>query len=110
MPVRQLLKDKDKKFRLLFEGNPQPMWVFEAATQRFLEVNAASSALYGYTQEEFRGMTLSDLQPSDEALRFIEELQGPARATPSCWHHRTKNGRAIEVEIAVHEIDYRGRK
>jgi len=110
MPAKQVLTDRDKKFRLLFEENPQPMWVLDSESQRFLEVNAAAAALYGYSVEDFRIMTLADVQLPEEARRFTEELTQPARTTPGVWRHRTKSSRLIEVEIAVHEIQYGGRK
>jgi hypothetical protein len=114
MPAKRPLKDRsqdqDKKFRLLFEDNPQPMWVLDPQTRRILEANAASSALYGYSQDEFRSMTLSDVQSGEESLDFPEELTSPISTTPSAWRHRTKSGRMIDVEIAGYEIDYGGLK
>ena len=110
MPARQVLTDRDRKFRLLFEENPQPMWVFDSLSQRFLEVNAAAAALYGYSVDDFRTMTLADVQLPEDARRFVEELTQPARTTPGIWRHHTKSSRLIEVEIAVHEIQYGGRK
>jgi PAS domain S-box-containing protein len=100
MPAKQFLKDRDKKFRLLFEDNPQPMWVVDSESQHFLEANAAASNLYGFTSDEFRGMTLSDVQ--------VPEQDGAAPSVVS--QHRTKTNRLIEVETAVHDIEYGGRK
>ena len=110
MPVRDLLKDRDKKFRLLFEDNPQPMWVFDLKSQAFLEVNAAAVALYGYSCEEFQGMKLAAILGKEEARRFAQELNSPAKPASSIWRHRTKSGRLIEVETAAHEIEYGGWK
>ena len=56
MPAKQLLRDKDKKFRLLFEEHPQPMWIFDPESQKILEANPAAAALYGYSRDEFRAM------------------------------------------------------
>jgi two-component system cell cycle sensor histidine kinase/response regulator CckA len=111
MPVKQLFRDKDqdRKFRLLFEDHPQPMWVFDAESRRFLEVNRPAADLYGYSTEEFRSMTLSDLQPDPEVRQFLEQLHDSAKTPPSTWRHRTKSGRAIDVEMAVHEIQFGGR-
>jgi two-component system cell cycle sensor histidine kinase/response regulator CckA len=100
MPAKQFLKDRDKKFRLLFEDNPQPMWVVDSESQHFLEANAAASNLYGFTSDEFRGMTLSDVQ--------VPEQDGAVPSVVS--QHRTKTNRLIEVETAVHDIEYGGRK
>ena len=44
------------EFRLLFAANPLPMWVFDQATLRFLEVNDAAVAHYGYARDEFLAM------------------------------------------------------
>src|SRR5580658_6286104 len=99
MPAKQLLKDQDRKFRLLFEEHPQPMWVFNAETQRFLDVNQAAADLYGYSVEDFRSMSLSDLQPEDEVRRFLAQLQNSSKTVPVTWRHRTKSGRAIDVEL-----------
>jgi two-component system, cell cycle sensor histidine kinase and response regulator CckA len=109
MPAKDLYKerDKDKKFRLLFEDHPQPMCVYEPEAQRFLEANAAACALYGYTVDELRRMTRRDLESGDA---------GPAddlvqtTTTPVCiWRHRTKSGKSIEIEAAVYPIEYGGR-
>ncbi len=109
MPVKRLLANQDRKFRLLFEQHPQPMWIVDAATAEFLAVNAAASALYGYTSEEFTSMTLDVVEAPEEAGRFLEELRSASRPAASAWHHRDCGGRLIDVEIAVHEIQYGGR-
>ena len=60
MPAKEFLKQKDAKFRLLFQDNPLPMWVYDGETLRFLEVNEAAVAHYGYSREEFLNMTVAD--------------------------------------------------
>src|SRR5579871_775645 len=110
MPAKHVLKDRDKKFRLLFEDNPQPMWVFDLETQEFLEVNAAAAALYGYTRDEFRCMRLSDLQGEEDARRMTAEIGADARPATGVWRQRTKSGRFLDMEMAIHEIEYGGRK
>jgi signal transduction histidine kinase/ActR/RegA family two-component response regulator len=87
MPAKQLLKDKDRKFQLLFEEHPHPMWVFDPAAQQVLEANNAAAALFGYSREEFRGMP-------------IQAIRAGAQS------YRTSAGRVIEVESAAHAIDY----
>src|SRR5450432_2967739 len=112
MPAKQPLRDQreDKKFRLLFEDNPQPMWVLDPELREFLEANAAACALYDYTQSEFRGMNLSDVQLGEESPSLPEIVTAPISSTPSAWRHHTKTGRVIDVEIVAYEIDYGGRK
>lgn len=41
-----------EQYRRLFESSPVPMWVYEADTLRFLAVNRAAVATYGYSRDE----------------------------------------------------------
>jgi two-component system, cell cycle sensor histidine kinase and response regulator CckA len=104
---KRLLIDRDKKFRLLFEEHPQPMWVFDLETQRFLEANNAALELYGYRRMEFRRLRVADILGEEDANRLATEMTS-AGIPASIWRHRAKGNRVIEVEMAVHEIQYDG--
>jgi len=109
MPAKDLLKHRDARFRLLFEDNPLPMWVFDLETLRFLEANHAAVSHYGYTHEEFLGMTLADIRPLEDVQRLkdtISSASGPALSGQ--WRHRLKDGRLIDVDVASHTISYGG--
>ena len=82
------------------------MWILDPESRQFLDVNSAAAALYGYTREEFKALSLADIQDRAEVERFFAELSRPGRAPASSWRHRAKGGRVLEVEIAVHEIEY----
>src|SRR6516165_10852876 len=99
MPAKTLLKDRDKKFRLLFADHPQPMWVFDLKSQAFLEVNAAAAALYGYTPDEFRAMKLPDVQVEEDTQQIEGAISAIPRPATRIWRHRTKDNRLIDVEI-----------
>src|SRR3984893_14624399 len=102
MPAKRSSKVRDKKFRLLFEDNPQPMWVFDLETQDFLEVNEAAASLHGYTSGEFHGMKLAAFLGEHNAARFAAELSLPGVPAARMWRHRTKSGRLIDIESAVY--------
>jgi len=42
--AEDVLRQNEASFRLLFAGNPLPMWVYDLSTLQFLEVNAAAIA------------------------------------------------------------------
>ena len=109
MPAKKILKDHDRKFRLLFQDHPQPMWLFDAESRKLLEANEAAVKLYGYSADEMRSMPMDELQASGDLERFLSQPHEFPKAAPEIWRHRTKSGRAIDVEIAVHDIDYRGK-
>uniref|UniRef100_UPI0013DCFBF5 PAS domain-containing protein n=1 Tax=Stenotrophomonas maltophilia TaxID=40324 RepID=UPI0013DCFBF5 len=43
------VKRREQSFRLLFDHNPMPMWVFDTTTHQFLNVNDAAVRHYGYS-------------------------------------------------------------
>jgi len=102
--------ESEHRFHSLFEHNPLPFWVFDAATSRFLEVNAAAVRAYGYTREEFLGMTIFDLRDSAEQPGLVEHLAsaGEARGGPRVWAHRTRQGQHIDVRIHAADIVFNG--
>jgi PAS domain S-box-containing protein len=105
MPPKKQSRDKDKKFRLLFEENPQPMWVLDPATRQFLETNRAACALYGYSSSEFQQLKLEDIETGPPLSLAASSQQGQ----PVARRHRTKEGRVIDVEIAAYDVDHAGR-
>ncbi len=98
-------------FRLLFANNPLPMWIYDLQTLRFLEVNEAAVAYYGYTRDEFLGMTLADIRPPEDVPRLLEDVarERPALQFSGQWRHRRKDGSVFDVEIVSHTLEYAGR-
>ncbi len=110
MTPKDPVKRKDAKFRLLFENNPLPMWVFDRQTLRFLEINHAAAVHYGYSREEFLSMTLEDIRPPEDVARLKDTVARASGLTLSGrWRHRLKDGRQIDVDVASHSISYGGR-
>src|SRR5947207_1271799 len=87
------------------------MWVFDLDDYRFLEVNAAAIAHYGYGRDEFLAMRVTDIRPPDDRQSFMDEV---ARApdlhySPMAWRHVRKDGRVIEVFVTAHRLEFKGR-
>ena len=99
------------KEQLLFENNPQPMWVFDLETLAFLAVNQAAISMYGYSRDEFLRMTAKDIRPAEDVADFLRSIQNGAEGLRGAgtWRHVAKNGTPIQVEVLVHDIDWDGR-
>src|SRR5512139_2250099 len=104
--------ESETKYRLLFESNPHPMWVYDLETLRFLAVNDAAVAHYGYTRDEFLAMTIRDIRPSEDVDRLMENVSRITAGLDKAgvWRHRTKDGSVIYVEITSHVVDFVGRR
>ncbi|OGW19162.1 MAG: hypothetical protein A2X56_05605 [Nitrospirae bacterium GWC2_57_13] len=105
---QEALSDSERHYRLLFEDNPNPLWVIERETRRFLAMNAAAVKRYGYSREEFLSLTEHDiLLPSlPPAIPGRDALPGPA--WPQTVRHRAKNEDVIEAEITSRPITWAG--
>lgn len=100
------LRASEERYRLLFESNPHPMWVFDEDTLRYLAVNNAAVESYGYTREEFLGMTILDIRPPEDVAKLktaiAQDVRGRQRAGQ--WKHRRKNGSIFDVEVSSHSL------
>jgi len=94
------LRESGKKYQRLFQSNPHPTWVYDIETLRFLLVNDAAVARYGFSREEFLAMTINDILP--EKLRA-----GPQERVA---RHRTKSGELINVSLVSHGIEWEDRR
>ncbi|MBI3678810.1 MAG: PAS domain S-box protein [Acidobacteria bacterium] len=105
--AEQGLRRTEERYRQLFERNPLPAWIYDVQTLRFLDVNDAAIAHYGYSREVFLRMTIADIRPSEEVPKMLAMVRGKhepfQRSGP--WLHKRKNGDAMLVEIVSHTID-----
>ena len=108
------LRDSEQRYRELFDGNPQSMWVIDAETLAFLAVNDAAVAKYGYSRDEFIAMTILDIRPPDEVPRLLAYLEtreaDESMRINRAWRHRRKDGSIIEVEVSSHDLNFNGRQ
>ena len=93
-------------YRLLFDGSPLPMMLFEERSFRILDVNEAAIRLYGWSREEFVALTVLDIRPPDAIARFRGTLQHPADGTPfpGRYRHWKRDGTIFDVEVAAHRL------
>ena len=108
------LRERERRYRELFEANPNVMWIFDTRTLQFLAVNAAAVRRYGYTEAEFLTMRATDIRPVDDREQFAQSVQRVGNASslkdePSIWRHVTKSGELMLVDIVHHAITFEGR-
>ena len=100
------MKQREASFRLLFENNPIPMYVYDSETLQFRAVNAAALKHYGYSQQQILGMTLDEISCD----RHKSELIGDAVAemmSGTC-QHRKADGSQIDVAVFSRRLTYEG--
>lgn len=107
------LKESEKRYRDLFHLSPEPMWLYDVDTLRFLDINEAAIQHYGYSRREFLSMTIQEIKPEEdlEILRnrmmALENMN--QKFSRGIFRHRKKNGEIIKVDLQSNIIHYQGR-
>ncbi|HEY4382341.1 MAG TPA: EAL domain-containing protein [Acidobacteriaceae bacterium] len=109
-PAGAVLRHSEEQYRLLFESNPIPMWVFDRRTLQFVAVNEAAIQQYGFSEQEFLERTIAEIRPEEDIPELIRDVSTRVVGlqNPGVWRHRKKGGAIIDVEIASHPIKFRG--
>lgn len=110
--VNARLTDSERQYREMFEGHPEPMWVLDAQTLAFLNVNEAAVLHYGYSREEFLARSIFDILPEEDTQATIAQYQRAGVepvSTPGISRQYRKDGGLIEVELSFHKVQFGGR-
>jgi len=101
-----------EEYRVLFDGNPLPMWITDLHSHNFLKVNRSAVLHYGFSEEEFLSMSLVDICPPEDAPELDSRLKSESEATfiSGPWTHMKKDGARIQVDTASHRILFEGGK
>ncbi len=107
--TEQALRESEERYRLLFDCNPQPMWVHDIESRRFVAVNEAALRLYRYSRNEFLLMqSIDEILADPNAL--VEDLPNrPNLVEVAAAKHRRKDGTKLSVELTQHTMTMDGR-
>jgi PAS domain S-box-containing protein len=101
----------ERQFRLLFDRNPAPFWVFDPDTLRFLEVNEAAVQQYGFSRDEFLSMSILDIRPREGWDEIRNAIANPGDVHDAQVRlHRRKDGTVFEVRAHLARLDFDGRQ
>jgi PAS domain S-box-containing protein len=102
------LRESEHNYRVLFEDNPEPMWVYDATTLRFLAVNDSAVSHYGYLRDEFLAKTIQDIRPPEDRdlPNPVAADGGGSRHQSGPWRTLRSDGSVILVEITSHPITF----
>jgi PAS domain S-box-containing protein len=108
--AEEALSATEASYRLLFDNNPLPMWVYDLETLSFLVVNDAAVSHYGYSRDEFLSMTIKDIRPLEDVPALLDNLAKLSVFDSSVWTHRKKDGTLIDIEAIGHDTTFAGRR
>jgi PAS domain S-box-containing protein len=107
------LRTSEERYRLLFEGNPVPMLVYDLETMRFIDANRSAVEQYGYSREDLFGLGVPDVAlPGDPNLdEFVQTRFEPR---PSVVHvgrrqQRRRDGTIFDMDLTTLALLFDGR-
>lgn len=111
--AEEILRESEARYRMLFDGNPNPVLVFDLKTLEILAVNQEATNHYGYSREEFLKMSLKNIRPPEEIPGMLKQVAISAAGQDKLiWstRHQKKDGTIFDVEIGAHPIFFEGRE
>ncbi|HEX4638857.1 MAG TPA: PAS domain S-box protein [Chthoniobacterales bacterium] len=97
------IKLQAEQYRLLFDTNPNPMWVFDTGSSKILAANQAAIAQYGYSREEFLTLTIKDLRPAQDVPELLKaraiSSPMPMSHYSGQFRHKKKDGSLMVVDV-----------
>lgn len=102
----QSLRESEERFRLLFDGNPLPMLLWDTETRKLLAANKAAREFYGYELDEFRSAHITDLLTPEARKAFDAHwaTAEPAGSFNFVGEQRTKSGAVRNVRVTTHGL------
>ncbi len=101
-------------YRIVFDMNPQPMWIWDTQTREFLAVNEAAVLKYEYSRQEFLSLKADAIFAGGDVSRFIgqhqADLEAGADESEGVWTHCSKSGNVFSVEMWSRTIPFQGRR
>ena len=105
--------ESEENYYNLFENNPCSLTLIDIDTQKILAVNRATTALFGYSREEFLQMDATAVLPTRELVRYSNILAKGGGAVIAgtgergSWEIRRKDGTTIFVEINTSDLKFK---
>jgi PAS domain S-box-containing protein len=107
--AEKAVKESEEKYRMIFNSNPLPNWIYHLETLKILEVNNAAITHYGYSKEEFLNMSVKDiflLEAIEDLVKINKNIRSYGLLDFGQWQHIKKSGKKINVAITGHTIQY----
>lgn len=111
LAAEEQVEASEAGYRLLFDQHPLPMWVYDLETLRFLAVNDAAVAKYGWTRDEFLDMTIAQIRPPSDVGPLMGNVRKVSEGFEDAglWTHIDSSGRRFPVHVYSHTIVWDGR-
>ncbi|MES0363581.1 MAG: ATP-binding protein, partial [Desulfobacteria bacterium] len=106
------LMQSEEKYRLLFDTNPNPIFILDHETFGILDANARAESFYGYSKEDLLKMPFTELgyeEDAEEIMLDFKNVVGQQSILSPKKRHRRKDGGLSYLNIHVCHAKYMGK-
>ena len=106
--AQKFLLSRETMSDIILKNNPKPIFIYDKENLRFLEVNDAALNLYGYSEDEFLQMDLTDLYTPEDIQTLLETPEHPVKEGELSrpFRHRKKDGKYVFVRISKFNYEF----
>ncbi|MBF2054281.1 MAG: PAS domain-containing protein [Candidatus Sericytochromatia bacterium] len=95
------LRAQNRRYRMLFEENPLPMWICHPETLQILDTNLSACRQYGYDYKTFTSMYLGDLEHISPPLILSQLNQHLPMVTLT---HHNHQGQTMDIWLSFQQL------
>ncbi|NOR68520.1 MAG: PAS domain S-box protein [Methylomarinum sp.] len=106
--AQEALQESENRFRQLFEGANDSIFIIDPQTGQFIDANENASSRLGYTHDELLKLREHDIKISEDASHEDDNFQKLNKTGHLIFKniHQHKDGSAIPVEISAKLIKH----
>ena len=110
--MERALRENEERYRAMMQQSTEAIILADIQSKRLLEVNARSSELFGYSEQELLELTTYDMvaDSRENIDRRSAEIALGREPGERVVKVRRKDGQIIEVERSATVIEYGGKK
>ena len=108
--TQRALEESEKRFRTIFETAADPIFLTDAQSGGFIDVNRAACGHLGYKKEELLKLSLKEIHPPDAPYPLTDILEKSSEYAPLFFEttHMRKDGSAAIVEVSGQLMAHQG--
>jgi PAS domain S-box-containing protein len=107
--LKSVFSQRGKILDYYIQSSPEPIFVFDKDTLKFLEVNQPALNFYGYNRDEFLKLDLTDLYSPEDFQSLMDSIKNyEQNKTTNVFRQKTKSGKDIFVRLTYNFFKYNG--